>query len=121
LTEGQEEQLTELFENMLVKFAHVFYEDDADWLTEIGAKAGSRAKFAVDLACSFLDTHIYMYTSKHCSDCRKNRFRASTLRQRLRDIVAKKCEITSIDEMSKEIDSSARDEAEEYRARNGLE
>lgn len=43
LTEGQEEQLTELFENMLVKFAHVFYEDDADWLTEIGAKAGARA------------------------------------------------------------------------------
>jgi len=90
-------------------------------LLHLTTSALTAQAYAADLACSFLDTHIYMYTSKHCSDCRKNRFRASTLRQRLRDIVAKKCEITSIDEMSKEIDSSARDEAEEYRARNGLE
>jgi hypothetical protein len=35
--------------------------------------------------------------------------------------MAKKCKIKSIDEMSKELDSSARAEAEEYRTRNGLD
>jgi len=121
LTEVEEAQATELLGHMLVKFAHVFYELEPDWLAEISAEVASRAKFAVDLACSFLDTHIYMYTSKHCSDCRKNRFRASALSRRLKDILAKECKITSVEQMKKEMDSSARDEAEEYRARNGLD
>ncbi|HAE40296.1 MAG TPA: hypothetical protein DCG57_16925 [Candidatus Riflebacteria bacterium] len=121
LAEEEEDQAKELLGHMLVKFAHVFYELEPDWLAEISAEVASRAKFAVDLACSFLDTHIYMYTSKHCSDCRKNRFRASTLSRMLRDILAKERKITSVEQMSKEIDSRARDEAEEYRARNGLD
>jgi hypothetical protein len=121
LTEEEEAQATELLGHMLVKFAHVFYELEPDWLAEISAEVAARAKFAVDLACSFLDTHIYMYTSKHCSDCRKNRFRASTLSRRLREILAKEYKITSVEQMKEEMDSSARDEAEKYRVRNGLD
>jgi len=121
LAEEEDDKAMELLGNMLVKFAHVFYELEPDWLAAISPEVGSRAKFAVDLACSFLDTHIYMYTSKHCSDCRKNRFRASTLSRRLSEILAKECKITSVEQMTKELDGSARAEAEEYCVRNSLD
>jgi len=62
-----------------------------------------------------------MFTSKHCPDCRKNRFRASQLSKKLEDIIEQKCKITNIKEMTEEVDKSGRQEAEQYRVRNGLE
>lgn len=121
VTEEELESSMELLGHMLIKFAHVLYTDEQNWLQNISSEACARANFATNLACSFLDTHIYMYTSKHCSDCRKNRFRASALSSKLRDIIKQKCKTTSIKKMSAEIDKAGRQEAEEYRTRIGLE
>lgn len=122
ITDEEFESSKELLGFMLVKFAHVFYEgEEQDWLKNISSNACARANFAVELAQSFLNTHIYMYTSKHCSDCRKNRFRASALSNKLRDIIEQKCKITDIEKMSAKIDKAGRQEAEEYRIRNRLE